>query len=216
MSFLIERVRRLLGKDNEKALATSVEPESESGWQGSESFKYKEWYSPDGKRRITVTICGGPEYEGTYMKDIYLNAIGEISGGEMMRVQAVAKPNSQETEYNVYLDAITEKEDGWCLTDIAYFSHDNGTMHVPFSWSRPMKRGKYENLSDEEFRELCIREMRAEGIYHMSEILPEIDIKATVVAFKNQIQKLDFSKPILIPKQPSISDNSAPLIETAF
>lgn len=214
MSFLFERARRLLGGNNEKSITPTLEHDGESGWQGSESFKYKEWYSSDGKRRITVTVCGGPEYGETYMKDIHLSSMGELSGGEMMRVQAVTEPNSDKTEYNVYLDAITENADGsWCLTGICYFHHDNGTMHKPASWSYPMKRGKHEDLSDEEFRERCITAMRAEGIYHMSEILPEIDIEATVVAFMDQIKRLDFTKPPLIPKQPSISNTSIPLIE---
>ena len=213
MSFLIERARKFFSVNTEKAIAPTLEHERESGWQGSESFKYKEWYSPDGKRRITITVCGGPEYDGTYMKDIHLSAMGELSGGEMMRVQAVTEPNSDKTTYNVYLDAITEKDDGsWCLTDIAYFHHDNGSMHKPFSWSYPMKRDEYESLSDEEFKERCIASMKAEGIYHMSEIFPEIDIEATVVSFMDQIKRLDFSKPILVPKQPSIAENSAPLL----
>ena len=214
MSFLIENVRRLIGKNNEKFLATTLEHEGESGWQGSESFKYKEWYSPDGKRQITVTVCGGPKYGGTYMKDIYLRAIGELSGGEMMRVQAVTEPNSDKTKYNVYFDAITENADGgWCLTHVCYFHHDNGTMHKPGSWSYPMKTGKHKDLSDEEFRKRCIAAKKAEGVYHMSEILPEIDIEATVIAFMDQIKRLDLTKPSLISKQPSISDNRISLIE---
>lgn len=209
MSFFIERARQLLHKDTVKVITPTLEHEGDPGWQGTESYKYKEWVSPDGRNSIFVLICGGPEYVGTYIKDISLSATGELSGGELMRVQAVTKQNSQEIEYNVYLDAITEKDTSWCITHINYFFHDNGAMHTPHSWAYPMKTSTYKNLSDQQFRKLCIAEKRAAGIHHMSEIPPEIDIEKTVATFMDQIRRLDFSKPKLIPKQ-SLILNSTP------
>ncbi len=208
MSFLIEIARNFFGGNDNKAIVATSKREGESDWQGSESFKYKEWNSPDGKRTVITTICGGDEYGGTFMKDIRLIAKNEEgSFGEMMRVQVVTEPNSEETKYNVYLDAITEKGNGdYFLTDIAYFHEDNGVMHKPFSWSYPTQTEEGENFSEQ------IAEARAAGIHHMSEILPEIDIEATVVSFINQIDRLDFSKPILVPKQPPLTENSAPLL----
>jgi hypothetical protein len=41
----------------------------------------------------------------------------------------------------------------------------------------------------------------AEGVYYISNVPEKIDIEATVEAFTTQILALDFSQPILVPKQ---------------
>jgi hypothetical protein len=200
MSSLIELAKQLLKTHNAKIIVGKIGHSEEADWQGSDGYKYKEWQSKDGKRLISMSICDGPNYNNIRIKDILLNAIcGGPSRIEMMRVQEINEPDSKNAKYNVYLDAITEKEDGsWCLTNIAYFDEDNGKMQEPSSWSNPLRKNELKDLSDYEFRKQYIASMKTEGIYHMNEILPEIDIEATVAAFMDQIRKLNFSKPILL------------------
>lgn len=211
MRYLRDAKRAIFGGNKERAMSVPLEHDGESGWQGSESFKYKEWYNPEGTRRIIVTICGGPEYGGTWMIDIHLMAVGEVKGGEMMRVQAVTEPNSEKTEYNVYLDAVNDNQGGWVTNHEVYFWHDGGKKHECFSWGgTPMQRGsEYEHLTTEQYNELCKEEARKEGIYHVSELPPEIDIEETFALFMDQIQRQDFSKPVLVPKQPSLEGQNA-------
>src|SRR3989344_6823884 len=121
MTFLIRKALQLLGGHQETSLSIPVESTEGSGWQGSEGYEFREWYSPDGLKKIVVTVTGGPEYGWISRKDIRLITLGPISGGVIMRVQAEIKPGSEVTEYNVYVDAITESADSLLISNIPYF-----------------------------------------------------------------------------------------------
>jgi len=208
MTLLIEGAKKLLARKNRHALVPTFEFQGESGWQDSESNWYREWCSPDGKHRIFVVACGGPEYGGIFMQDIHLRVKGEMASGEMMRVQAVSSPDRPGTKYNVYLDVIDETEKMLRLSHIAYFWDNGGRASPPHAWKFIMKREEDGHLSDEEFRQLRVDDLKKSGIHHSSEVLPEINIKATVDAFLEQIRKHDFSKLQLVPKYSGIKEQT--------
>lgn len=171
----VQNIQQILGRGKERfSLSVDVENEARRDGLGS---NFKEWTSPDGTRRIEIHICGGIEYGGTWMKDVYLRAIGEIGGGDLMRVQEIIESDGS-VDWNVYLDVTIDREEGkWTtVTDAAYSTRDGGRLYPFYSWSAQMKRGEYQKMSDEEFETLYRAEMAKNGIRHESELPHYIDV----------------------------------------
>lgn len=202
MGSLVERFRNAISK---RTTAISQSGSENHGNQDSEGSRYREWSSPDGKRKIIYTVCSGPRYEGRVMEDVHLLVIGGTGTAEMMRVQVTQNPDS-EPEYNVYLDAIQERDGFWVLAGIDYFQSNDGIRKEVSGWSRFIRGHKYPYLSEEEFKQLAIAELKREGVFDISEIPEEIDTKATVEAFMAKVLNGDFSRPELISKQKQLED----------
>jgi len=193
-----------IGKDR---FSIAVDVEKDIEWDGRGRSRSKEWTNHDNTRQILITEHGGPEYGGVWMKDIHLMLRGEVASGELMRMQEVIRADGT-VEYNIYLDVTTDREAGkWPTATTAWYrSCDSGKLapfHSGFSY---VKRGEYSKMSDEEFEALWRVEMAQKGIRHANELPPYIDMSATVIGFIGQIQRGDFSKPVLVARYPSVKE----------
>jgi hypothetical protein len=196
MSAFVEQVDQIFHHSDEE-IDVILQNGEVTDWKGSKKFKRKEWMSPDGRKKITVSLCGGPEYAGTYMRDVHLYAlVGEVSFAKLMGVKAITRIDSPVINYNVYLDAMAKysevmildegEQDGWCLANIAYRTADNGLMTPVSALLFP----------DQAY----LSGMRTKGFYTLNEMPGDIDVEATVVSFMNQIEESDFSGAVLIEK----------------
>lgn len=198
----VQGVKQIFDRNKERfSLTVAVENEARRDRSGS---NFKEWTNPDGTRRITISVHGGAKYGGTWMKDVYLRAIGEIGDSEIMRVQEVIEPDGN-VEWNVYLDVTVDSKEGtWpTVADAIYSTRDGGKLYPFHSWSGPVKHGQYREMADDEFENLHQAEMTKNGIRHANELPAYIDVEATVTQFINQIQRKDFSHPVLVSREPS-------------
>lgn len=200
MSKLVETLRGLVAKP----IQTDLErPKIVKDWYGKDGYYYKIWSSSDGIHRLFVSVAGGPEYSGRWMRDIRLEA-GIKSGSfyaEIIRIQEIIEKSAQR-KYNVYLDALTSKSNRIVLVHPSYGSENDGVLRPSFQTAFPMKGLEDKDITDEEFYKKLREELLDVGVYELSEVslYPEIDVKATVDGVLKQIEAYDFGKPKLVRK----------------
>lgn len=167
----------------------------------------RQWQSPDGKMDVVFIAYGGPDYEGRATEIVNLHARSKFSQGRtlVMGAQIVTTPGEPEPTCSVMLDAIdlndiTSSSTRLMPAQFIYTSESGGAKQEPDMWSACLN-DKGEPLPPAEFLRRVIVEMTEAGVRTVAELPPEIDVRATVLAFAEQMQRGDFGKPQLILKR---------------
>lgn len=171
-------------------------PEIEVGMDGVEArgeFS-EEWVSTDEKRKIVVTVMGGgKEWEGVWLKDILLLMINPLLGSELMRVQFVKRPDSEELTRSVFVDVFKFEDEAATFESYGYSSDNDGEREEMGRVRLPGHLS--QNITALDFLE----ELKDEDVFLLDEIPMRIDVDETIRLFVEQLQERNFVKPNLIP-----------------
>lgn len=174
--------------------------------QESDTFFYRQWITPDGRRRIDFSDRCGPEYGDIHMRELSIQFVGDYGGGLIMGVQISTEPNPANTDSRVFLNAIDTDSEVLRLTHVNYTTQLGGFMSPTRGHSHPQPKPNHSNLSAKEFVSACIQELTTSGIRTQDSLPQQIDVDATAQAFVDQIlNHQDFyTQPVLIPKPPQL------------
>jgi hypothetical protein len=184
-----------------EGLAFALNEENRAKWDGEDGYRYIEWRSPDGTRKIFTSVCEGPDYGGLWMKDVNMYALTQLGGWEMMRAQWVLQEGSSKVEQNLYFEVLIDDEQGHIDTNLAYFGSDGGKMKELHQWGWLAVPPQYSFLTLEEYEKACRRHLKEKGMLHLDDLPPVIDIEATIALFMAKLEKGDFSPPRIIAKE---------------
>jgi len=173
-------------------------------WMAMPPFSdFKTWKSLNGKYRVTIIKRGGESYEGIRIKQIALEKKSKISPGwqEIMEATEIITKENQIRKWI----SLSVRDDcvGNHITPIAeYFDIDGIGRLLPYtSFSSPLKNEKYNEIPDDKFYSWYRSEQAENGIREGSELPPHIDTEKTIKKFVGQINRRDFSQPVLVPRK---------------
>ena len=169
---------------------------------------FHQWFPVNENRGLGVSVFGGPEYHGIWKRSIQLcSLVPELSPSRfvMMETWVIVDPNEDPAEpqvvYSVNLDTISSgvsaKRSESLFAKAGYSSASKGVLGFASSWSNPCPKPG-TSLDSREFDRAYLEQIQKNGVYRYEDLPERIDVQATVAAFREQIQRQDFSQPKLI------------------
>ncbi len=157
----------------------------------SHGERIEEWLSQDGKHKVIVTVMGGKEWEGTWLKDVILICTDKLVGGEMMRVQSVKRPDRDEIVNTVFIDVFRFGREFGYMENYSFHSDNDGLIEDAGRISLPNHMAETTTLD-------YLEALTREDVHLLDEVPERIDIDETIRLFLEQLEERRFTKPVLI------------------
>jgi len=164
------------------------------------------WRSPDKQHEVHIDKARGKDSNERWCtKRIMLKKVSEISYSSHDILGVEEATNYGINIYrSVFLDARDDDERNFWTACAVYKNFgDYGKLLKFEEWTSPLKNEEYEKMSDDEYNNLYRNEQVKNGIRRVSELPPYINIEATIDKFIDQINRRDFSQPVLVPRNVS-------------
>ncbi len=175
-------------------------------WMAMPPFSdFKTWNSLDGKHRVIIIRRGGKASGERRIEQIGLFKKSEISFGwqEIMEATKIITEENQVEKW-VSLSVRDDIHGNHITPRAEYFGVDGIGILLPYtSFSSPKKKEEHEKMPYDEFYALYRREQAINGIRERGELPSYIDIEKTVEKFIDQINRRDFSQPVLVARSVS-------------
>lgn len=163
------------------------------------------WKSEDGQYKVCIHEWGEENDDRGRIKEICLRKKSIISTGslEIMGIREIIN-NDKNIKRSVFLDARDDRNGNHLTAKAEYVNIAGyGKLIPPNQWSSPMENEKTKIFSDKHLYSLYREEQVINGIRNLSELPPYIYIEATIEKFINQINRRDFSQPVLVARSVS-------------
>lgn len=151
----------------------------------------EEWFSADGKRKIEMMVVGGGlGWEGIWIKNISLHSTDNLVGGELMRVQYVKLPESEDVTIAIFVDVFSFEDGVGHMENFSFSSDAGGTRE---------SLNKRVTIQTKEITALeYIEALKNESVRLLDEMPTRIDVEETARLFIEQLEERNFVMPILI------------------
>lgn len=164
------------------------------------------WRSPDKQHEIRIDKARGKDgNERWCTKRIMLRKVSEISYSlhEIFGIEEITNYDKNIHRY-VFLDARDDSKRDFWTTDAVYENFGGFGKLLKFEeWTSPLKKQEYVEMSNDEYGDLYRKEQVKNSIRRVGELPPYINIEATFDKFIDQINRRDFSQPVLVPRNVS-------------
>jgi len=162
------------------------------------------WRSPDKQHELHIDKSRGKDgNERWCTKRIMLKKVSEISYNLHDIFGISESTNYDKIIYrHVFLDARDDsKQDFWTACAVYENFGGYGKLLKIREWSSFFRNEEYKKMSDNEYGSLYRNEQIKNGIPNVDELPPYIYIDATIDKFIDQINRRDFSQPVLVARK---------------